>query len=136
MFFTCSNDLAVGSHVGCSHGWSMRTFSELVASSQRERWSFDSEHLGSGLSKISVCGSRFSYSPSLDLQTCGACSKFLTERSSWAASELSVVAVLVYGHAYHADCLESMTPEVENYDPACPICTGGEKRVSSCQKRL
>lgn len=65
---TFSNDLAGGS----SDGWSLRTFSELVASSQRERWSFDSERFGSGYHKINGSSSRFSYSPSLDLQTCGA----------------------------------------------------------------
>ncbi|KAG0486074.1 hypothetical protein HPP92_008169 [Vanilla planifolia] len=38
--FVMSNDLSAGgSHGGSSDGWSMRTFSELVASSQRERWS-------------------------------------------------------------------------------------------------
>ncbi|XP_065880779.1 uncharacterized protein [Euphorbia lathyris] len=128
-----SHDLAMGSHGGSSDGWSMRTFSELVASSQRERWSFDSEHLGYGLSKVSGCSSRFSCSPSLDLQTCGACSKFLTERASLNA--LSVVAVLVCGHVYHAECLETMTLEVDKYDPACPICVGGEKQVSKTCKR-
>lgn len=69
---TCSHDLAVESHGGSSDGWSMRTFSELVASSQRGRWSFDSEHFGAGFGKISGCSSRFSYSPSLDPQACGA----------------------------------------------------------------
>lgn len=138
---TCSHDLAMGSHGGSSDGWSMRTFSELVASSQRGRWSFDSEHLGSGFGKISGCSSRFSYSPSVDMQTCGACSKFLTERSLWgsqriiAGNEMSVVAVLVCGHAYHAECLETMTLEVDRYDPACPICTGGEKLVSKMSKK-
>ncbi|XP_043812839.1 uncharacterized protein LOC110615637 isoform X2 [Manihot esculenta] len=139
---TCSHDLAMGSHGGSSDGWSMRTFSELVASSQRERWSFDSEHLGYGLSKVSGCSSRFSCSPSLDIQTCGACSKFLTEGSSWssrrilASNELSMVAVLVCGHVYHADCLETLTLEVDRYDPACPICTGGEKQVSKVSKKV
>ncbi|KAJ4840108.1 hypothetical protein Tsubulata_035317 [Turnera subulata] len=139
---TCSHDLAMGSHCGSSDGWSMRTFSELVASSQKGRWSFDSEHLGSAFGKVSGCSSRFSYSPSLDIQTCGACSKFLTERSLWSSqriisnNELSVVAVLVCGHAYHAECLEAMTLEVDKYDPACPICMGGEKQVSKMSKKI
>lgn len=140
---TCSHDLAMGSHGGSSDGWSMRTFSELVASSQRERWSFDSEHFGYGFSKVSGCSSRFSCSPSLDLQTCGACLKFLTERSIWSSqrilsnNELSVVAVLVCGHVYHTECLETMTLEVDRYDPACPICMEGEKQVSMmCKKAL
>ncbi|XVE69824.1 hypothetical protein DITRI_Ditri10aG0022700 [Diplodiscus trichospermus] len=131
----CSNDLTAGSHGGSSDGWSMRTFSELVASSQRERWSFDSEQLGFGFGKISGCSSRFSCSPSIDMRTCGACSKLLAERSAWSSNEVSVVAVLVCGHVYHAECLETMTPEVDRYDPACPICMVGEKHVSKMSRK-
>lgn len=120
---TFSNDLAGGS----SDGWSLRTFSELVASSQRERWSFDSERFGSGRHKISGSSSRFSYSPSLDLQTCGACLKVLPE--------FSVVAVLACGHVYHAECLETMTTEAEKYDPICPICTVGQKQACKMSRK-
>ncbi|KAK9748995.1 hypothetical protein RND81_02G095400 [Saponaria officinalis] len=120
---TLSNDLAGGS----SDGWSLRTFSELVASSQRERWSFDSEHFGSGRLKFSGSSSRFSYSPSIDLQTCGACSKILPE--------FSVVAVLSCGHVYHSECLETMTDEAEKYDPVCLICTVGQKQVSKMSRK-
>nr|AFK46809.1 unknown [Lotus japonicus] len=133
---TCSNEIAAGSQCGSSDGWSMRTFSELVASSQREGLSFDSECLGSGRRKLSGCSSRFSYSPSMDLRSCGACSRLLTERSAWnnqkfvANNDLSVVAVLDCGHAYHAECLETMTTEVDRYDPACPICMVGDKHLS------
>lgn len=120
---TLSNDLVGGS----SDGWSLRTFSELVASSQRERWSFDSERFGSGRHKISGSSSRFSYSPSIDLQTCGACLKVL--------AEFSVVAVLACGHVYHAECLETMTTEAEKYDPVCPICTVGQKQASKMSRK-
>lgn len=136
----CSNDLTAGSYGGSSDGWSMRTFSELVASSQRERWSFDSEQLGFGHCNVSGSSSWFSCSPSVDLQACGACSKLLTERSSWcsqrigANNELSVVAVLVCGHVYHAECLEIMTVDTDKYDPACPICVVGEKQVSKMSR--
>ncbi|KAL5073934.1 hypothetical protein RYX36_012918 [Vicia faba] len=138
---TCSNDMVTGSQCGSSDGWSMRTFSELVASSQKERWSFDSEHLGSGRHKISGTSSRFSYSPSMDLQSCRACSKLLTEKTPWSSqkfisnNDLSVVAVLVCGHAYHAECLETMTSEADSYDPACPICMVGEKHVSMLSRK-
>lgn len=137
----CSNDMATGSQCGSSDGWSMRTFSEMVASSQKERWSFDSEYSGSGHRKISGTSSRFSYSPSTDLRSCGVCSKFLTERSAWgsqkfiASSDLSVVAVLCCGHAYHAECLETMTSEADCYDPACPICMAGEKQLSKLSRK-
>ncbi|KAJ1378868.1 Zinc finger, RING-type [Sesbania bispinosa] len=140
---SCSNDMVTGSQCGSSDGWSMRTFSELVASSQKERWSFDSEYLGSGRLKISGTSSRFSYSPSMDLQSCGACSKLLTERSAWSSqkfiagsgSDLSVVAVLVCGHVYHAECLETLTPEADSYDPACPVCMVGEKHLPKLSKK-
>ncbi|XP_059634058.1 uncharacterized protein LOC132276586 isoform X2 [Cornus florida] len=137
-----SNDLATGSHCGSSDGWSMRTFSELVASSQRERWSFDSECVGFGSGKLGESSSRFSYSPSIDTQTCGACSKALVERSPWssqkiiAGNELSVVSVLVCGHVYHAECLEAMTPQADQYDPSCPTCTIGKKQMSKMSKKV
>ncbi|GMP81444.1 hypothetical protein CsSME_00036152 [Camellia sinensis var. sinensis] len=132
----------LGSQGASSDGWSMRTFSELVASSQRERWSFDSEFLGSGRGKLSESSGALSYSPSIDLQTCGVCSKLLTERCSWssqkiiATNELSVVAVLVCGHAYHAECLEAMTQEADRYDPSCPFCTVGEKKLSKMARKV
>ncbi|KAG8632420.1 hypothetical protein MANES_18G021006v8 [Manihot esculenta] len=114
VFSTCSHDFATGSYGGSSDGWSMRTFSELVASSQRERWSFDSEHLGYGLSKLSGCSG---------------------SQRILASNELSVVAVLVCGHVYHSECLEAMTLEVDRYDPSCPICMGGEKQVPTMSKK-
>lgn len=139
---TGSNDLATGSQCGSSDGWSIRTFSELVASSQRERCSFDSEHFGSDRGKISGSSSRFSYSPSVELHYCGACSKLLTERSSWSSqkllissNEVPVASVLICGHAYHAECLEIMTTETDRYDPSCPICSVGEMEVSKMSKR-
>lgn len=133
----CSNEFTTGSQSGFSDGWSMRTFSELVASSQKERWSFDSEQFSSGCGKISGCSSRFSSSPSIDLQTCGACTKLLTERSSFriTSNEVAVVAVLVCGHVYHAECLDIMTQETDRYEPSCPICTIGEKQVLKMSKK-
>ncbi|XP_058091962.1 uncharacterized protein LOC131237916 [Magnolia sinica] len=122
-----SNDSALGSHGGSSDGWSMHMFSELVASSQRERWSFDSENTSYGHHKTSRSNSPMLTSPSMDFQTCGICSKLLTERLSWSCNEIAVVAVLVCGHVYHAECLEKTTTEKDRYDPSCPICTVGEK---------
>lgn len=130
-----NNDSIRGSYGGSSDGWSMHAFSELMATSRRERWSFDSESLGFNRDKITRSSSRISASPSIDLQTCGVCAKLLTERSSWggqkiiASNELSVVAVLICGHVYHAECLENMTAEINKYDPACPVCTFGEKQT-------
>jgi len=71
----------------------------------------------------------------MDFKACGICSKLLIEKSAWstekiiAGNELSVVAVLACGHAYHAECLEAVTPEFSKYDPACPICTFGKKQT-------
>lgn len=125
-----SNESIVGSHGGSSDGWSIPAFAELMATSHnRERWSFDSESLGVSRDKINRSSGRISSCPSIDIQTCGVCSKLLTERSSIITNELAVVAILICGHVYHAECLENMTPEISKYDPACPVCTFGEKQV-------
>ncbi|CAJ2675639.1 unnamed protein product [Trifolium pratense] len=139
---TCSNEIEAISQCGSSDGWSMHTFSELVASSQRGRWSFDSECFGSGRRKISGSSSRLSYSPSMDLQSCGTCTRLLSDKSAWGNhkfignSDLSVVAVLICGHAFHADCLETVTAEADKYDPSCPICmAGGDKHFLKLSRK-
>ncbi|PWA84727.1 Zinc finger, RING/FYVE/PHD-type [Artemisia annua] len=130
-----SNKSNRGSHGGSSDSWSIPAFSELVATSNRDRWSFDSGSLSFSRDRISRSSGRVSSSPSIDMQTCGFCSRLLTERSSFSSQKivatngLPVVSVLTCGHIYHAECLENMTPEVNKYDPACPICTLGEKKV-------
>lgn len=119
-----SNKSNMGSHGGSSDGWS-----------NRDRWSFDSESLSFSRDRISRSSGRVSSSPAIEIQTCGVCSKLLTERSSWSSQKivatngLPAVAVLICGHVYHAECLDNMTPEVNKYDPACPICTLGAKKV-------
>ncbi|XP_068642534.1 uncharacterized protein [Aristolochia californica] len=128
-----SNDFHMGSQGGSSDGWSMRMFSELVAS-QRERWSFSSENTSYGHGKISRSNSQLLASPSsTDSRACEICSKLLTDKPSFSSqktianNELRVVAVLVCGHAYHAECLEYVTPETDKFDPSCPVCTTGGK---------
>ncbi|KAI4295492.1 hypothetical protein L6164_035535 [Bauhinia variegata] len=134
VFPSWSNESDRRSRGGSSDGWSIPGFSELMGASQRERWSFDSESFSFNREKLARSSSRSSTSP-VDLQTCGVCSRLLTEKSSWstqkiiATNDLSVVAVLICGHVYHAECLESMTPEINKYDPACPVCTFGEKQT-------
>ncbi|GJN06211.1 hypothetical protein PR202_ga23916 [Eleusine coracana subsp. coracana] len=128
MLSVCSNDLsAAGSHGESSDGWSMRTFSEMVATSQRERWSVDSELLGSISSKVTRSNASNDSTLPPDQEVCKLCLKLLKERSIWNAQELAVVAVLLCGHVYHADCLDSITTEADKYDPPCPVCTHGEK---------
>ncbi|CAD6232158.1 unnamed protein product [Miscanthus lutarioriparius] len=128
MLSVCSNDLsAAGSYGESSDGWSMRTFSEMVATSQRERWSLDSELLGSISSKMTRSSASNSTTLPPDQEVCKLCLKLLKERSTWNAQELAVVAVLLCGHVYHADCLDSITTEADKYDPPCPVCTHGEK---------
>ncbi|KAA8536079.1 hypothetical protein F0562_028557 [Nyssa sinensis] len=137
-----SNESTRGSHGGSSDGWSMLGFSELMATSRRERWSFDNESLGFNQDKITRYSSRISASASIDLQTCGVCSKLLTEKSSWSShkiittNDLAVVSVLICGHVYHAECLENMTPEFNKYDPACPVCTFGEKQTLKLSEKV
>ncbi|CAN4096564.1 unnamed protein product [Withania somnifera] len=60
---------------------------------------------------------------------CRLCQKSLRKKhyildSSISSSEPSVVAVLVCGHLYHADCLEDRTHHEDITDPPCPICGG------------
>ncbi|CAO2193060.1 unnamed protein product [Urochloa humidicola] len=134
MLPTCNNDMFAAQSQGeTSDGWSARTPSELVAISQGDRWSVDNELFGSIASK----GSRYSRSNashptalSPDQEVCKLCSRLLKERSSWNGHELAVVAVLFCGHAYHANCLDSITAESEKYDPPCPVCTHGETNTA------
>ena len=67
-------------------------------------------------------------------QTCGVCSRTLSQRSPWSsnrmvgsATDCAVVGVLVCGHVYHAECLEQATPESLRQDPSCPQCGTEEK---------
>ncbi|KAI5404201.1 hypothetical protein KIW84_051371 [Lathyrus oleraceus] len=54
---------------------------------------------------------------SLDFSTANAARKLLSDKSAWsnqkfvANSDLSVVAVLICGHTFHEECLETMTAE-------------------------
>ena len=66
---------------------------------------------------------------------CGICQKPLKWRlpflgsSLSSSNELSVVAVLVCGHVYHADCLEQRTSFDERHDPPCVVCTSTSAEV-------
>ncbi|KAL7156597.1 hypothetical protein ABFS83_02G020400 [Erythranthe nasuta] len=114
-----------GSNGGSSDSWSIP-----LATTRRERWSFDSE----SFTRSSELNFR---SPSFELQTCGICTKLLIERSKiMSANDLAVVSVLTCGHVYHGECLETMTPEIDKYDPACPICTFGEKRAVKMSEKV
>nr|GEU70401.1 hypothetical protein [Tanacetum cinerariifolium] len=48
--------------------------------------------------------------------------KMLCGLCSVSTSDLCVAAVLVCGHVYHADCLETKTPYADRRDPPCPLC--------------
>ncbi|KAL6531858.1 hypothetical protein OROMI_028221 [Orobanche minor] len=128
---------------GSSDSWSI-PFSSNLMTQRRERWSFDSENsVLFGRERITRSIRRNSRSPSIDLRTCGVCMKLLTERSSWgcksqkiiSTNELAVISVLTCGHVYHAECLEHMTSEINKYDPACPVCTFGEKRAAKMSEK-
>ncbi|KAG5018090.1 hypothetical protein GmHk_06G014795 [Glycine max] len=140
VFSSWSNEVGMHSHGGSSDGWSIPGFSELMGTPHRERWSFDSESFGFNRERLARPSSWFSASQ-VDLQSCGICSKLLAEKSSWstqkiiASNDLSVVAVLICGHVYHAECLEIMTPDINKYDPACPVCTFGEKQTMKLSEK-
>ncbi|XP_038712695.1 uncharacterized protein LOC120006645 isoform X2 [Tripterygium wilfordii] len=60
---------------------------------------------------------------------CGICQKLLRRkpyflRDGMSSGEYSVVAVLVCGHVYHANCLEARTGPEDRRDPSCPLCLG------------
>jgi len=127
MLSAFSNDMFAGqSQGGTSDKWSTCTPSELVAISRGDRWSVDNELFGSITSKGSFSNASHPTALSPDQEVCRLCSRLLKERSSWNGHELAVVAVLFCGHAYHANCLDSVTAESEKYDPSCPVCTHGE----------
>lgn len=68
-------------------------------------------------------------SPDVVKMVCGICQKSLRRKfnllgGSLSCCELSVVAVLLCGHVYHADCLEQRTSLEELRDPSCPVCAG------------
>ncbi|KAL3538995.1 hypothetical protein ACH5RR_002361 [Cinchona calisaya] len=135
-----SHESTRGSYGGSSDNWFTPSFPDIMTTSHRERWSFDSETLGFTPDKRTRSSGRNSLL-SFDLQSCGICAKLLTEKSLWgsqkiiATNELAVAAVLICGHVYHAECLENMTPDINKYDPACPVCTFGEKQAQKMSEK-
>ncbi|KAL7591647.1 hypothetical protein Lser_V15G33115 [Lactuca serriola] len=53
-------------------------------------------------------------SPNVMNMDCGLCRQRM--------SDFSVVAVLVCGHFYHVECLETRTSNEDRRDPPCPLC--------------
>uniref|UniRef100_A0A7N0ZSV7 RING-type domain-containing protein n=1 Tax=Kalanchoe fedtschenkoi TaxID=63787 RepID=A0A7N0ZSV7_KALFE len=138
-----SIESARGSHGGSVDGWSVQSFPESTTAMHRATWSFESDSLGSHRYKLGQSrSSRKSDSQSNELKSCVVCSKYLVEKSSFSSqkivpnNELSVVAVLVCGHVYHADCLDRLTPEISKYDPSCPVCTFGEPHAVRMFEKL
>ena len=73
-------------------------------------------------------------SPDKAKMICGKCQKQLRRKPYFlgnrlASGEFSVVAVLVCGHVYHADCLEERTSLEDRCDPPCPLCSGSPSQV-------
>ncbi|KAK2411762.1 hypothetical protein QL285_047015 [Trifolium repens] len=81
-----------------------------------------------------------SVSPDVVKMTCMICEKPLRRKfnfmgNSLSCNELAVVAVLVCGHVYHADCLEQRTSLEEMRDPTCPMCAGLILQDHECKER-
>ncbi|KAI5416579.1 Exocyst complex component S10b [Lathyrus oleraceus] len=81
-----------------------------------------------------------SVSPDVVKSVCMICEKPLRQKfnfmgNSLSCNELAVVAVLVCGHVYHADCLEQRTSLEELRDPSCPICTGLLLQDHECKEQ-
>ncbi|CAI9100861.1 OLC1v1038046C1 [Oldenlandia corymbosa var. corymbosa] len=82
-------------------------------------------------------------SSSVGKMRCGICEGSLRKKlhsagGVGASSDLSVVAVLVCGHVFHADCLERNTCKTTQMDPPCPMCPRLTSHVDATgeQKRL
>ncbi|XP_021867201.1 uncharacterized protein [Spinacia oleracea] len=74
-------------------------------------------------------------SPEGARKVCGICQKSLRRKphhfgTALALEELSIVAVLICGHIFHADCLEQRTRLEDKRDPPCSICSGGHTEVT------
>ncbi|WJX95904.1 hypothetical protein P8452_77168 [Trifolium repens] len=81
-----------------------------------------------------------SVSPDVVKMTCMICEKPLRRKfnfmgNSLSCNELAVVAVLVCGHVYHADCLEQRTSLEELRDPTCPMCAGLILQDHECKEQ-
>ncbi|KAL5783425.1 hypothetical protein ACOSP7_008454 [Xanthoceras sorbifolium] len=68
-------------------------------------------------------------SPDEVKMVCGICQKLFRRKSyflgnTMSSGEYNVVAVLVCGHVYHADCLEQRTSLEDIRDPPCLLCLG------------
>ncbi|XP_024528074.1 uncharacterized protein LOC112345468 [Selaginella moellendorffii] len=124
---------------GTTSDWSMVAFSELVASSRRDRLRWMSDGSGedlvglaelelAALERIKAAGYA---STSVEAFVCGLCSRWLSQRSPLSSHKMvgnldpPSVGVLACGHVFHADCLEQATSESERQDPPCPQCLGG-----------
>ncbi|XP_044463005.1 uncharacterized protein LOC123193972 [Mangifera indica] len=77
-------------------------------------------------------------SPDAVKMVCGICQKLLRRKpyflgigNTLSSGEYCVVAVLVCGHVYHADCLEKRTSSEDGCDPPCLLCMGVALQVES-----
>ncbi|CAA3022694.1 RING U-box superfamily, isoform 1 [Olea europaea subsp. europaea] len=75
-----------------------------------------------------------------DCFRCGLCERFLSQRSPWSSkrivksADMPVSGVLSCSHAFHAECLEQITPKAFKNDPPCPMCVKFEEENSPDQR--
>ncbi|KAK4747780.1 hypothetical protein SAY87_014366 [Trapa incisa] len=122
-------------HCGPSDFLSANAFSGFMPFSNGSNLASDGDSISTNFSKPS---NQVATCTSSEGQVCGICSKLLSEKSPWsgqkivANNEPPIVAILICGHAFHA----SMTPEIDKYDPSCPVCTFGEKQTLKMSEKV
>ncbi|KAJ7531760.1 hypothetical protein O6H91_14G057600 [Diphasiastrum complanatum] len=152
--FRWSRNKGVDSNLGlvdnASDWWSVQTFSELVASSRRERLRWTKARSPSDfgyvlhrksmekganypIERIRAYSSEAASVAPAVTHRCGLCSRLLSDSSPTNShrmimtNDLAAVGVLSCGHVFHSNCLEEVTPEARKQDPPCPQCDPAAK---------
>ncbi|KAJ7110387.1 hypothetical protein O6H91_14G057600 [Diphasiastrum complanatum] len=147
-FITATGDLSSSPSITLSSH--KETFSELVASSRRERLRWTKARSPSDfgyvlhrksmekganypIERIRAYSSEAASVAPAVTHRCGLCSRLLSDSSPTNShrmimtNDLAAVGVLSCGHVFHSNCLEEVTPEARKQDPPCPQCDPAAK---------